>query len=68
MDRLQPMSAADGGDLFGVMASVDEVEASPLADAEWAEDLMGDCGLVAEGSLGLVEDRVHCSECLMELL
>jgi hypothetical protein len=51
--------AADGGDLFCVVAAVDQVEATPLMDAEGAEDVVGDGLAGAEDGLGLIEEWVY---------
>lgn len=52
--------AADRGDLFRVMAAMDEMEAAPLVDVKRAQDVMGDGALLSEGGFGLLEELVGC--------
>lgn len=56
------MGAADGKDLPDVMASVREVEASPLRCAERAENEVALAGNGAEGFFGLGEDVIEAEK------
>jgi hypothetical protein len=48
--RPEVVGLADGDDLFEVVLAVDELEPSPLIDAEWAKDY------VAGESIGGAEE------------
>ena len=56
------MGNSNGLDLFEMMATVNQVESSPLVDAKRAQNHVGDTATRAEESFRLVEELVETSQ------
>lgn len=56
------MGAPDRCDLADVMASVGEVESTPLRGGERTECEVGEAACGAEGLIGLIEDDIEMGE------
>ena len=59
------MGFANGGDLFEMMAAVDELEAAPLLDTERTENIVRRESALSEEALGLVAKDVEAIEVVL---